>query len=209
MGNTTDIKIKICGITNLEDALVAANSGADALGFIFVKDSKRYIEPETARDIISKLPPFITKVGVFVNSNLNEIVEIKEKTHIDIAQLHGDETIEFCRSIPFRTIKVIRVKDRSNIELVAQYPDQDILFDTYSDKEYGGTGTTFDWTVLKDLSLSKKVILSGGLNSDNVAEAVKVVVPYAVDVSSGVEARPGKKDHNKIKRFIEAIKNGN
>jgi len=209
MKNISDIKIKICGITNIEDARAAYDLGADALGFIFYKDSKRYVAPGTVKDIISELPPFITKVGVFVKSDLNEILSIKEKTGIDIAQLHGDETPEFCISIPFKVIKVIRVKDKSDLGQVAQYSDQDILFDTYSDKEYGGTGESFNWEVLKDLSLSRNIILSGGLNPDNVLDAVKIVRPYAVDVSSGVESEPGKKDHKKIKQFIEAIKNGN
>ena len=209
MKNISDIKIKICGITNIEDARAASDLGADALGFIFYKDSKRYVAPETVKDIISELPLFITKVGVFVKSDLNEILSIKEKTGIDIAQLHGDETPEFCRSIPFKVIKVIRVKDKSDLGQVAQYSDQDILFDTYSDKEYGGTGESFNWEILKDLSLSRNIILSGGLSPDNVLDAVKIVRPYAVDVSSGVESEPGKKDHKKIKQFIEAIKNGN
>lgn len=209
MKNISDIKIKICGITNIEDARAASDLGADALGFIFYRESKRYVDPETVKDIISELPPFITKVGVFVKSDLNEIQSIKEKTGIDIAQLHGDETPEFCCSIPFKVIKVIRVKDKSDIGQVAQYPDQDILFDTYSDKEYGGTGENFNWELLKDLSLSGNLILSGGLNPDNVLDAVKIVRPYAVDVSSGVESEPGKKDYEKIEKFIEAIKNGN
>jgi len=208
MKNISDIKIKICGITNMEDARVASDLGADALGFIFYKESKRNVSPETVKDIISELPPFITKVGVFVNSDLDEILSIKEQTGIDIAQLHGDETPEFCGTIPFKIIKVIRIKEKSDIGQVAQYSDQDILFDTYSDKEYGGTGESFNWEILKDLSLSKNIILSGGLNSDNVLDAVKIVRPYAVDISSGVECEPGKKDHKKIKKFIEAIKNG-
>jgi phosphoribosylanthranilate isomerase len=209
MKNISDIKIKICGITNMKDARAASDSGADALGFIFYKDSKRYVAPETAKDIISGLPPFIAKVGVFVNSDLDEILAIKDKTGINVAQLHGDETPEFCMSVPFKVIKVIRIHDKSDIDQLAQYSDQDILFDTYSNIEYGGTGESFNWEILKDLSLSKHIILSGGLNPDNVLDAVKVVRPYAVDVSSGVESEPGKKDHKKIKKFIEAIKNGN
>lgn len=209
MKNISDTRIKICGITNLKDAQAAVEFGADALGFIFYKESKRYVDPETANKIISNLSPFITKVGVFVNSDLEEIIEIRDKTGIDVAQLHGDESQEFCQSIPFRIIKVIRVKDKSDIDRVAQYADQDILFDTYSDKEYGGTGRSFDWGILTDLSLPNRIILSGGLSSDNILDAVKIVRPYAVDVSSGVEAEPGKKDHKKIKAFIEAINNGN
>lgn len=208
MEKISDTKIKICGITNLEDARAAVDSGADALGFIFYKDSKRYVEPEVVKNIISELPPFITTVGVFVNHSLSEILSIKELTGINVAQLHGDETPEFCNSIPFGSIKVIRVKNKSDFIQVAHYPDQAILFDTYSDEEYGGTGRSFDWAVLKDLPINTNIILSGGLNSENVVEAVKIVGPYAVDTSSGVEAEPGKKDHKKIQEFIEAIKNG-
>ena len=208
MENISSTKIKICGITNIEDAQVAANYGADALGFIFYNQSKRYVEPQVAKAIIAQVPPFIKTVGVFVNQSLEEIIKIRQEAGIDVAQLHGDENVEFCRSIPFRSIKVIRVKGKSDLNEVAQYPDQAILFDTYSDEEYGGTGRSFDWEILKGLSLPNKIILSGGLTPDNVLEAVKIVRPYAVDVSSGVEDRPGKKDYMKIKRFIEAIKNG-
>ena len=208
MKNISSTKIKICGITNMEDAQVAADFGADALGFIFYKESKRYVDPQVAMSIISSLPPFITTVGVFVNQELDEISQIKETTGIQVVQLHGDETPEFVSSIPFNAIKAIRVKDKSDLDKVAQYAGQAILFDTYSDKEYGGTGESFDWSILNDMSSTKKIVLSGGLNPENILEAVKIVGPYAVDVSSGVEDKPGKKDHTKIKRFIEAIKNG-
>ncbi|MGB3364734.1 MAG: phosphoribosylanthranilate isomerase [Thermodesulfobacteriota bacterium] len=208
MKNISSTKIKICGITNMEDAQAAADYGADALGFIFYKESKRYVDPQVAKSIISSLPPFITTVGVFVNQGMDEISQIKEATGIQVAQLHGDETPEFVSSLPIDVIKVIRVKDKSDLDKVAQYSAQAILFDTYSDKEYGGTGESFDWEILNNLSSEKKVILSGGLNPENVLEAVQIVRPYAVDVSSGVEDTPGKKDHTKIKKFIEAIKNG-
>lgn len=208
MKNISSTKIKICGITNMEDAQAAAEYGADALGFIFYKESKRYVDPQVAKSIISSLPPFITTVGVFVNQGMDEISQIKEATGIQVAQLHGDETPEFVSSLPIDVIKVIRVKDKSDLDKVAQYSAQAILFDTYSDKEYGGTGESFDWEILNNLSSEKKVILSGGLNPENVLEAVQIVRPYAVDVSSGVEDTPGKKDHTKIKKFIEAIKNG-
>jgi len=209
MENISGTKIKICGITNTKDALLASQLGADALGFIFYRESKRYIDPEIAKRIISSLPPFVTTVGVFVNQSLDEIIAIKDKTGIDAAQLHGDETPQFCSSVPLKVIKAIRVKDDLDEHGVAQYPVQAILFDTYSDVEYGGTGKSFNWEILKDISISGEIILSGGLSPDNVAEAVRTVRPYAVDVSSGVEATPGKKDHMKLRKFIEAIKNGN
>lgn len=192
----------------MEDAQAAADYGADALGFIFYKESKRYVDPKVAKSIVSALPPFITTVGVFVNHDLDEISQIKETTGIQVAQLHGDETPEFVSSLPIDAIKVIRVKDKSDLDKVAQYSAQAILFDTYSDKEYGGTGESFNWEILNDMSSSKSIILSGGLNPDNVLEAIQIVRPYAVDVSSGVEDTPGRKDHTKIKKFIEAIKNG-
>ena len=132
MKNISSTKIKICGITNIEDAQAAADFGADALGFIFYKESKRYVDPLVAKSIISALPPFLTKVGVFVNHSADEIMEIKGQTGINVAQLHGDETPEFVSSIPFNAIKAIRVKDKSDLDKVAQYSAQDILFDTYS-----------------------------------------------------------------------------
>jgi phosphoribosylanthranilate isomerase len=192
----------------LEDALAASGSGADAIGFIFYQKSKRYVQPETAANIISQLPPFVTTVGVFVNHSVNEIMEITKQSGITLAQLHGDETPQFCSSLPLKSIKVIRVKDASDIDKVAQYPDQYILFDTHSDVEYGGTGIRFDWNLIDRQLLKNRIILSGGLSPDNVLEAVRAVGPYAVDVSSGVESRPGKKDRGKIKAFIEAIKHG-
>ncbi|MCK5709498.1 MAG: phosphoribosylanthranilate isomerase, partial [Deltaproteobacteria bacterium] len=140
-----DTKIKICGITNMEDAMLACEWGADALGFIFYRKSKRYIAPEIARSVISSLPPFITTVGVFVNHSLEEIIAIKDKTAINMVQLHGDETPEFCSLVPLKVIKAIRVKDNLDVDKVAQYPVQAILFDTYSDAEYGGTGKSFNW----------------------------------------------------------------
>ncbi len=213
MDSLTKIKIKICGITNIEDAATAVELGADALGFIFYSGSKRFVDPAAARDIILKLPPFITSVGVFVNQDLDEIKRILDITGVNTVQLHGDESPEFCgsvtASVPAKVIKAIRVKDSLDAGSLAQYPVQAILLDTYSDAEYGGTGKSFDWGILKDIDIEQKVILSGGLSPDNVAQAVEAVKPYAVDVNSGVEAGPGKKDHEKLKKFIEAIRYGN
>lgn len=202
------IKIKICGITSLEDALVAADAGADALGFMFYKPSKRYIKPGEARKIISMLPPFIGTVGVFVNQTSDEIISIQKEAGFDIIQLHGDESADFCRKFE-RAIKAIRIKDRLNHSEIDSYPVQAILFDKYSEESYGGTGKSFSWEILKNLRISKKIILSGGLSSENVARAISVVNPYAVDVSSGVEERPGKKSAEKIKKLIEAVRDAN
>jgi phosphoribosylanthranilate isomerase len=201
-------RIKICGITNVDDALCAARLGADALGFIFYPGSKRYIEPEKAASVISKLPPYITTVGVFVNQGAEDIGAVKERTSIDIVQLHGDETPEFCGSLPYRAVKALRLKERSDVHKVELYPVQAILFDKYSDEAYGGTGERFEWVWLRDLNTSKNVILSGGLGPDNVAEAIQTVKPYAVDVSTGEEDAPGRKSEEKMRKFIEAVKLG-
>ncbi len=201
------VRIKICGITNIEDALLAIDLGADALGFMFYKESKRYIKPEKAHNIILKLPPFITTVGVFVNQELDDIRNIKEESGFDVFQLHGDESPDFCKNFE-RTIKTIRVKEDINPKEIEPYPVQAILFDTYSTKGYGGTGESFRWEILKSLNTSKKIILSGGLTPENVAQAIRTVNPYGVDVSTGIEEYPGKKNLEKIKKFIEAARNG-
>ncbi len=203
------VRIKICGITNIEDALLSVDLGANALGFVFYKGSKRYIKPDNAQSIISKLPPFITTVGVFVNQELDEINKFKEKSGFDIAQLHGDESQDFCKKLGKDVIKAIRIRENLNPEEIESYPARAILFDTYSTTDYGGTGETLEWEILKDLDISKKIILSGGLTPENVTKAIQIVNPYAVDVSSGVEKYPGKKSPEKLKRFIIAARNEN
>ena len=202
------VRVKICGITNENDALSAAGLGADALGFIFYKGSKRYIDPKEAGRIISSLPPFVSAVGVFVNQSIEEIKEYARLSGIDTVQLHGDETPVFCEEVPYKMIKAVRVKDAVNIAEVELYPVRAILFDKHSDEMYGGTGSRFDWGVLKGLEISKKIILSGGLTPENVSQAVRLVRPYGVDVSTGVEDAPGKKNHEKMRKFIEAVKDG-
>jgi len=201
------IKIKICGITNSEDALLAVVLGADALGFIFYKESKRYIRPERAHEIISKLPPFVTTVGVFVNQQLDEIRSIKEVVGFNIFQLHGDESPDFCKKLGRGVIKTIRVNEYINSKEIESYPVQTILFETYSTKGYGGTGESFRWEILKGLNTSKRIILSGGLSAENVSQAIRIANLYGVDVSSGVEDYPGKKNPEKLKKFIEATRN--
>ncbi len=203
------VRIKICGITNIEDALLAVDLGANAIGFVFYKESKRYIKPAESQSIISKLPPFVITVGVFADQDLDEILNIRDKVGFDAFQLHGDESPNFCKKLGKNVIKAIRVKEDIDREEVESYPVRAILFDTYSTKDYGGTGKSFNWEILRDLNLSRKVILSGGLTPRNIAHAIRVVNPYAVDVSSGVEDYPGKKDPEKLKRFIEAVRNEN
>jgi phosphoribosylanthranilate isomerase len=205
--NHSVIKIKICGITNIEDALLAVDLGADALGFVFYKESKRYIRPKEVHNIISELPPFIITVGVFVNQELDEIRNIKEEAGFDAFQLHGNESPDFCKNFR-RVIKAFRVGEDISLKEIESYPAQAILFDTYSTKGYGGTGESFRWEILKGLNTSKRIILSGGLSPENVAKAIRIVNPYGVDVSSGVEDYPGKKNPEKLKKFIETVRNG-
>jgi len=200
-------KIKICGITNFEDAAKSLDCGADALGFIFYEKSKRYISPPEAQKIIKELPPFVTKVAVFVDCPFRQITKITNKLFINAIQLHGSETPEFCAKFSYPVIKALRIKDSIDILQVDSFATQTILFDTYSETDYGGTGKSFNWKVLKKLNTDKKIILSGGLNPGNIEKAITTVRPYGVDVSSGVEKSPGIKDHKQIKEFIEAVKN--
>ena len=201
-------KIKICGITNIEDAVAATGYGADALGFIFYKKSPRFVEPEQAGEISRALPPFVNKVGVFVNEDKETVSSILETVVLDMLQFSGDETEDYCRSFGKPYIRSYRVKDEGSLGEINESKTPYIIFDSYSENEYGGTGKTFDWELLVNQQLRDKyVILSGGLNPGNVGEAILRVKPYAVDVASGVEKKPGKKDHVKIKEFIEAVKN--
>ncbi|MFI5322557.1 MAG: phosphoribosylanthranilate isomerase [Thermodesulfobacteriota bacterium] len=201
-------RVKVCGITNTEDALSAVEMGADALGFIFYRGSKRYIDPAKVSEIVSALPPFVSAVGVFVNQGIDEIKEAARISGIDTLQLHGDESPEFCAGLDYKVIKAIRVKDAVNTEEVELYPVRAILFDKHSDELYGGTGRSFDWGVLRDIEISKKIVISGGLTPENVSGAIEMIKPYAVDVSTGVEDSPGRKNRIKMKKFIEAVKDG-
>ena len=200
------IKIKICGITNLDDALAAANLGADALGFNFSKKSPRYIEPAKAADIISQLPPIITSIGVFVNEREDKIREIQGLTCIQTIQLHGDESPEFCQQFGERVIKAFQIKDKESIKHMGHYHVGAFLLDSYNEGQRGGTGTTFDWHLAVVAKTFGRVILAGGLTPENAAEAVKLVQPYGVDVASGVEREPGVKDHAKLKKFITEVR---
>ena len=197
-------KVKICGITNLEDALLSAKFGADALGFNFYKQSPRYITPENAREIIEQLPQGILKVGVFVNESLDKIVEIAAIAKLDALQLHGEETPEFARELKAKTnleiIKAFRVSPEFKPEDVLQYEVDAILLDAYNPKEHGGTGETFDWVIAKKVQeIFPKMYLAGGLSDVNIGDAVNQVKPYSVDVCSKVETHKGKK--NKLKLF--------
>jgi phosphoribosylanthranilate isomerase len=200
------IKIKICGITNLEDAMAAAEDGADALGFIFYKKSPRYVEPSKAAEIVRQLPPFITPVAVFVNEREEKIRDIQFTTGIKVLQFHGDERPEFCDRFATRVIKAFQVKDKESIKHMAHYHVGAFLLDSYKDGVRGGTGTIFDWHLAVVAKTFGRVVLAGGLTPENVAEAVKLVQPYGVDVAGGVEREKGLKDHAKLKKFITEVR---
>lgn len=204
-------KVKICGITNLEDALLSAKFGADALGFNFYKKSPRYTSPEFAREIIENLSPEILKVGVFVNESLDKIIEISETAKLDALQLHGEEMPEFVVELKQKTnleiIKAFRVSPEFKPENVLKYKTDAILLDAYNPKERGGTGETFDWEIAKKVQeIFPEMYLAGGLSPENIANAIVKVRPFAVDSCSLLECEKGIKDSNKVKEFIFAVK---
>ncbi len=201
--------IKTCGITNFEDAHLCLLSGADMLGFIFYEHSPRFIQLEQAGDIINKLKTdFDFKaIGVFVNHENEFVIEAIKKTNIDILQFHGDESWQFIKSFNMPKIKVFRIKDKSDIIRCDEYKDTDFfLFDTFSIKAYGGSGISFDWNFLENFTYKDRLFLAGGINGDNVIQAIKSVSPYAIDVSSGLEKEPGKKDRLKVEKFFLKLK---
>jgi phosphoribosylanthranilate isomerase len=200
------VRVKICGITSLDDAIHAVRSGADALGFVFHEASPRYIFPEQAAAIIRALPPFIQAVGLFVNADSEFVNAMADRCRLDLVQLHGDEPPEFCELITRRVIKAIRVKEITSIEPIGNYRVAGILLDAFSPKAYGGTGLTFNWEIALAAGKFGSLILAGGLTPDNVRQAVERVVPYGVDVSSGVEMAPGRKDPKKVTEFIRKAK---
>lgn len=202
------VKVKVCGITNLRDAQAAAGFGADALGFIFA-DSPRRISPEKAQAIIRKLGPFVTTVGVFVNRPVREILQTAEALGLDAVQLHGDETETYTKKLGCcKVIKAFRVGEGTDWNRIHRFPADAYLFDTKIPGRYGGSGRTFDWKPLKRRNFPRPVILSGGLNPGNVAAAIRMLLPYGVDVSSGVEKKPGIKDHALLSAFIKNAKKG-
>jgi len=199
--------VKICGITEHDDAQKAVELGVSALGFIFAPSPRRIL-PQAARSIISALPPFITSVGVFVNEEAETIREHINYCGLDLVQLHGDEPPDFCRDLMPYTIKALRIKDDSRLQLCAAYQTsvRALLLDTYVEDKAGGTGKTFDWRLALTIKQSGiPVILSGGLGPANIEEAIRVVEPYSVDVNSGVEERPGKKSHTLMRELMEKI----
>lgn len=205
--NTKETKVKICGITNEEDLFKAAYYGAWAVGFIFHKKSPRYISPSRVKRLMKSVPPFVTPVGVFVNLPEGAVREITRFTGIQTLQFHGDETPDYCgRFKTSKVIKAFRVSYDFNFDSVKKYPVDAYLFDTYKEGVEGGTGEAFNWDLFKGAKFNKPVILSGGLNAENLSDALKIVQPYAVDVSSGVEKSPGLKDPKKIRQFMEVVR---
>jgi phosphoribosylanthranilate isomerase len=198
-------KVKICGITRLDDALAAARLGADALGFNFWPRSKRYLPPAEARAIVRRLPSFVTPVGVFVDPTRDEVLRAVDQSGIAVAQLHGDEPPELCLSLPLPVLKAIRVADVHALAALASYEVHGFLLDAPT-AGYGGSGLTFDWELAAQVARELPIVLAGGLGPDNVAEAVRVVRPWAVDVASGVERAPGVKDQDRMRLFIERAK---
>lgn len=200
-------KVKICGITNLKDALLAAKFGADALGFNFYPKSPRYVSPEKTKEIVGQLPREILKVGVFVNENSDAIAEIARVAKLDAIQLHGEETPEFARRVKAKTsleiIKAFRVSEGFKPEDVLQYEADAVLLDAYSRHEHGGTGETFDWEIAKKVQeIFPKMYLAGGLSIENIERAVLEIKPYGVDACSSLERIKGVKDQAKIENFI-------
>ncbi len=200
------VKVKICGITNYRDAMAAVDMGADIVGFNFYQGSPRFIEPQKAVKIINKLPGFVDLAGIFVNASFKQIREIMDICQLNWIQLHGDESPKFCEkfiSINVNTMKALRVKDRTDIKKAERYFTDAILLDAFNPDKYGGTGVTFDWNIIGHIG--KRIFLAGGINPDNAAEAVQLGV-YGIDVCSGVESEPGKKDHRKMKKLFKNIR---
>lgn len=199
------VKIKICGITNIEDAQAAVDMGADILGFNFYPKSKRYIPVNEAVKIISKLPTFVDTAGVFVNPTYDQVKQVTGSGVLNWIQLHGDETPEFCRSVDNlgpKMIKAVRVKDAKDIANTQNYSADVILLDAYDAKEYGGTGKVFDWVLVT--SMQQRFFLAGGITPENAVEAIDVGA-YGIDICSGIESAPGKKDHEKMRKLFENI----
>jgi phosphoribosylanthranilate isomerase len=204
------MKIKICGITNTEDADIAIEAGADALGFVLYRKSPRFVESAVVKAIVSGLPPFVLPIGVFVNEEPEKVRAIMDDCGLTLAQLHGDESALYCQQLGRPALKALRLKDRGTFLALAEFQGRanvrGFLIDTFSDQAYGGTGKTVDWTLAHEVARSTPIILAGGLTPANVADAITHVRPYGVDVSSGVEQRPGKKDPDKVKAFIQVAR---
>jgi len=201
-----NIAIKICGITNIEDALFAVEAGVDALGFIFAKKSPRLVDKKIVKTIIKLLPPLVPTVGVFVDEPLDMVQDTVEYCGLDIIQLHGNESPEYCSRINRRVIKAFRIQSAVSLLALSEYQVSGYLLDTFVEGAEGGTGKQFDWSLARDAKKYGRIILAGGLNPKNVAEAIVQVKPYGVDVSSGVEVLPRKKDRARMVEFVRKVR---
>lgn len=201
-------RVKICGITNEKDALFCSEHGADALGFVFYEKSPRYIALKKAKEIIKKLPPFISIVGLFVNENPDTVRELSKLLRLDVLQFHGDEDAAYVNAFHKKKIKAFRVKDSIDTDMMEEYDVDAYLLDSHAGGLYGGSGSAFSWDLIAGRDFKKPVILAGGLDPENIVDAVKKTRPYAVDVSSGVEIDKGIKDLDKVKKFIVRAKHG-
>ena len=198
--------VKICGVTSIADASVAVNAGADMIGLIFYPPSPRYVTPEQAGAIVASLPADLPAVGVFVNESVEAITQVVRQSGISRVQLHGDESPDLCRRLPWRCIKTFRFTERVQPEMMPHYPVDAFLIEGFHGALYGGGGVKADWQRVASLHGYGRIILAGGLTPDNVQEAIDTVRPYAVDVCSGVEAMPGKKDTAKVRAFVKRAK---
>lgn len=201
------VKVKICGITNLPDGMAAAEAGADALGFVFYDQSPRRISVEAAAGLIRQLPPFVMKVGVFVNAPEDRVVHAIRECGLNLLQFHGEESPDYCLQFGLMSMKALRIRDAASLQALLGYHTDAWLLDAYAPDKPGGTGETFNWDLAREArDWGRPIFLAGGLTPENVAEAVRRARPYGVDVSSGVEAAPGRKDHAKVRAFIRAAK---
>jgi phosphoribosylanthranilate isomerase len=202
-----DVKVKICGITSVEDARAAAEAGADAIGLMFYEKSPRCVLLEQAQEISASLPPYIMRVGVFVDPDPALVGAAMAHCGLTMLQFHGDEPNDFCGQFGLMSMKAFRMKDAGSLQQLENYQTEALLLDSYVAGKQGGTGEKFNWDLAVEAKkLGKPIFLSGGLTPENVASAVQQVMPFGVDVSSGVEAAPGKKDHQKIRDFIAAVR---
>ena len=208
MANNNQVKVKVCGMTNLKDTLVAVEEGADAVGFIFYKKSPRSVTMKLVREIVLELPPFIDTVGVFVDETAEQINKIADYCNLDMVQLHGDESPTFCKRMRRRVIKGFRVKDMESVKKLSKFQVSGFILDTFSESLHGGTGKVFDWNLALPAKKFGPVIMAGGLTPNNVQQAVRQIRPYGVDVCSGVESEPGIKDHKKVRAFLNNAKAG-
>jgi len=197
------VRVKICGITRLEDALLAASFGADALGFNLWPGSKRHVDPDAARAIVDRLPPFVTPVGVFVDQPPTTVLALAAQAGVQVVQLHGDESWEDVNGYPIPAVKAVRLAGPESLRDLHRYRVRGLLLDAPS-QGFGGSGTTCDWGLARQVAERFPVVLAGGLTPENVGEAIRAVRPWAVDVASGVESAPGVKDTDKLRRFIES-----